>query len=157
MDSQEQVRTEAEHLPIPGGGGQAFREGSLFLGHHFWGGLMKAGLRSPKPTSLEPGLAPALLRPGCLAGAGPTGWGRVGGRTVTEEAEIWEHGLVRHAIAPGVHKGAAHAGTSPGIFPLTSGWGLPCLQHCKPRPISAVPEAAPIQWALATPGAYATE
>lgn len=62
-----------------------------------------------------------------------------------------------HAIAPGVHKGAAHAGTSPGIFPLTSGWGLPCLQHCKLGPISAVPGAAPIQWVLATPGAYATE
>lgn len=138
----------------PGGGGQAFWEGSLFLGHHFWGGLMKAGLRSPKPTSRKPGLAPVLPAPWLRLAHGV---GRVGEGQPWEEVEIWDLGLVGHAIAPGVHKGAAQAGTSPGIFPLTSGWGLPCLQRCKRIPFPAVPGAAPSQRVLATPGAWATE
>lgn len=85
------------------------------------------------------------------------GVGRVGEGQRWEETEIWDLGLVEHAIAPGVHKGAAHTGTSPGIFPRTSGWGLPCLQRCKRIPFQAVPRAAPIQRVLATPGAWATE
>lgn len=113
--------------------------------------------RSEKPQAHKSEAWPRPWPPCTLAQAGPWGGARVGEGQGWEEAEIWDQGLVGNAIAQGVHKEAAHTGTSPGIFPLTSGWRLaPLPPALQTDPISSCPGAAAIQRVLATPGAWAT-
>lgn len=75
MDSQEQVRTEAEHIPTPGGGGQAFWEGSYSLGTT--SGWVDEG-RSEKPQAHKSRAWPCPCALGAWLGLAPRGGGGLG-------------------------------------------------------------------------------